>query len=200
MDIQPTDYLEHYGVPGMKWGVRHERKQVGSIHGRQSIKGAMHRIAAANYELNAKTYSKMGNNTMASMNKAAAKASRKKAMDADTTARQKRAERLQKAAAKKADKKKPKSIQQMVQDDLDQNVKNRLIKSGAGAVVALGSAAAGSLISNAMYKRGDSISAAKTYATAKGVFDGASSYATYNAAAAGVDFIRAYNHRRFWGL
>lgn len=82
----------HYGVPGMRWGVRKgSQEQVNTDPRiRRTLKGNLHRLAAANYNLNAKTYSKMGNNTLASMNRAAATSSQKKADAADRAAYERR--------------------------------------------------------------------------------------------------------------
>ena len=93
------NYLEHFGVKGMKWGVRRYQNADGSYTsagknrygvgdgetymGVKSVKGGLHRLAAKNYELNARTYEKLGNKTMASMNRSAAKNSLKKAEAAD---------------------------------------------------------------------------------------------------------------------
>ena len=74
------NYLAHYGVLGMKWGVRHDRR---------SLSGTFHRVLAANNRLNAKTYRKLGNNTLASMNEAATKQQMKKAEAADARKREK---------------------------------------------------------------------------------------------------------------
>ena len=75
----PDSYLEHHGVKGMKWGVRKQR----------SLKGTLHRLAAANYGLNERTYRKLGNNTLASMNAAARTNSLKKAEAADAAKQKK---------------------------------------------------------------------------------------------------------------
>ena len=93
------NYLEHHGIKGMKWGVRRFQNADGSYtsagknrygvgdgetyKGVKSVKGGLHRLAAKNYELNARTYEKLGNKTMASMNRSAAKNSLKKAEAAD---------------------------------------------------------------------------------------------------------------------
>lgn len=71
--VYPNE-LKHFGVKGMKWGVRKERPSMG---------GRLHRLAAANYNLNARAYDRLGNKTLASMNRAAANKSLKKASASD---------------------------------------------------------------------------------------------------------------------
>lgn len=87
------DELYHHGIKGMHWGVRRYQNADGSLKaagrkrytegGPKSFKGNLHRLAAKNYELNEKTYEKMGNKTLASMNRAAKENSLKKAEAAD---------------------------------------------------------------------------------------------------------------------
>lgn len=116
------DELYHFGVKGQKWGVRRYQNTDGSYKSgaegrydgdgsnspKRTLKGNLHRLAASNYNLNARTYSKLGNKSLASMNKAAANRSLKKAQAADEAAAKKRSDKLaakqqkrdEKAAAK----------------------------------------------------------------------------------------------------
>ena len=66
--------LTHYGVKGMKWGVRHERPSMG---------GRMHRALAGVYGINQRFYNRTGNRTLASMNAAARTQQLRKAEQAD---------------------------------------------------------------------------------------------------------------------
>ena len=114
--------LYHFGVKGQKWGQRRYQNKDGSYKSgaegrydgdgsngpKRTLRGNLHRLAASNYSLNARTYSKLGNKTMASMNKAAATRSLKKAQAADLAAQKKRDDKIaakenkrnEKAAAK----------------------------------------------------------------------------------------------------
>ena len=100
--------LYHHGIKGQKWGIRRFQNKDGSYkpgsEGRydgdgsngpkRTLKGNLHRLAASNYNLNARTYSKLGNKALASMNKVAANSSLKKAEAADLAAQKKRNEKL----------------------------------------------------------------------------------------------------------
>lgn len=70
-----SDYLIHFGVKGMKWGVRKQRPV-------RSFRGNAHRALAGVYGLNARFYGKR-NKTLASMNKAARTQQLKKAEQFD---------------------------------------------------------------------------------------------------------------------
>ena len=92
------DELNHHGVKGMKWGVRKQRPV-------SSMGGRLHRLAAANYNLNARTYDRLGNKSLASMNRTAANQSLKKAQASDLKKQQKINSpeyKARKARAKKA--------------------------------------------------------------------------------------------------
>ena len=100
--------LYHFGVKGQKWGQRRYQNTDGSYKSgaegrydgdgsngpKRTLKGNLHRLAASNYNLNARTYSKLGNKALASMNKAAANRSLKKAEAADLAVQKKRNEKL----------------------------------------------------------------------------------------------------------
>ena len=99
--LASSDYLAHHGVKGMRWGVRRYQREDGSLTSagkkqklknehkneaekkRGSLKGAGHRALGKVYELNEKAYDKLGNKTLASMNRAAKEQQLKKANAAD---------------------------------------------------------------------------------------------------------------------
>ena len=62
-DINDDEYLEHYGVPGMRWGHRKQRVLVG--------RGGKHRFMSKVYGINERYYAKKGNKSMAAANRRA---------------------------------------------------------------------------------------------------------------------------------
>lgn len=121
-------YLEHHGIKGMHWGVRRFQREDGSLTSagkkrklvnehknegekkRGSLKGAGHRALGKVYDINEKFYRKVGNKTLASMNKAAKTQQLKKAEKADADANAKREKaRLNSPDTKKASEKAVKS-------------------------------------------------------------------------------------------
>ena len=116
-----SNYLCHYGLKGMKWGVRRWQNSDGSFNaagkaryfsrgggenyhkiGRRNsgVSGGLgNKIAAKVYDVNERYYSKRGNKAMASANRKAKEAQLKKYEDKNTPeAKAKRAENLKKAA------------------------------------------------------------------------------------------------------
>lgn len=91
--------LYHHGIKGQKWGVRRFQNADGTFNeagkkryfgGGGSVKGAASRALAKVYSINENYYSKHGNKTMASMNKAAKEQALKKAAAADKARTDKR--------------------------------------------------------------------------------------------------------------
>lgn len=69
-------YLEHHGIKGQKWGVRRFQNEDGSLKAagekRYGVgEGVARRALAGVYSINEKAYNRLGNKTLASMNKAA---------------------------------------------------------------------------------------------------------------------------------
>lgn len=69
------NYLAHFGVKGMKWGVRKDRNR--------SAKGNFYRVSSAGYDLQSKIFSKLGAKKMAAMSRSVSRYGAKKASEAD---------------------------------------------------------------------------------------------------------------------
>ena len=85
-----SNYLEHYCLKGMKWGQRRWQNPDGTFNeaGKaryfgKSAGGKARRALAKVYGLNERVYGKLGNKTLASMNKAAKEEQLRKASAAD---------------------------------------------------------------------------------------------------------------------
>ena len=89
--IYISDELSHYGVRGMKWGVRKQMPSAG---------GTARRALAGVYGINERFYRKTGNKTLASMNAQARKQQLQKAQESD--ARKAAKVSTRKSAGKKA--------------------------------------------------------------------------------------------------
>lgn len=94
-------YISHYGIKGQKWGYRRYQNADGSLtpeglrrYG-TSVSGNMHRALSKVYDLNARTYDRLGNKALASMNRAAQKQQLEKADAADLAKRQRKEAKMQ---------------------------------------------------------------------------------------------------------
>lgn len=132
--VAHQEELYHYGLKGMKWGVRRWQNSDGTFNtaGKEryfsdgsgddykkigkhssgssskssggSLKGALHRNMAGIYEMNEKYYSKRGNKQLASMNRTAKNDQLKRAKEADKARLDKRIEKKTSKYDKKIDK------------------------------------------------------------------------------------------------
>lgn len=118
IDENGSPYLAHYGIKGQRQGVRRYQNPDGTLtpEGRQhygigdprvrSASGNARRALAGVYGVNAKTYGKLGNKALSSMNASARNRQLKKAEEADNRKRQKisdaQASRIEKKLNKKS--------------------------------------------------------------------------------------------------
>lgn len=77
------NYLAHFGVKGMKWGVRKNRGR--------SAKGDFYRFSSAGWDLHSKIYSKLGAKKMAGVSKSVSRYASKKADEAYAAVAKRRA-------------------------------------------------------------------------------------------------------------
>lgn len=119
MNLISEDYLIHYGVKGMKWGVRHDPER--------SFRGNLHRGLSNIYSLNERTYRKLGNNTLASMNASARKQQLKKAELADAEKASKERSKEKKNEGKKVAEKIKKETKNKVDVSIAKNSTTRRV-------------------------------------------------------------------------
>lgn len=134
-------YLEHHGIKGMHWGVRRFQREDGSLttagkkrkvvneHKNEgekkpsALKRAGHKALGKVYELNEKAYNKLGNKTLASMNKAAKEEQYKKAGYSGET---------KKASEKAVKSKEPVKVGEKLKNSMLERAYNAVDKSDVG--------------------------------------------------------------------
>ena len=106
-----SNYLCHYGLKGMKWGQRRWQNADGTFNAAgkaryfgKSAGGNVRRALASAYGINERVYNKLGNKTLASMNKAAKEQMLEKAAKADQRKADRRQEKINAKNHKTAEK------------------------------------------------------------------------------------------------